>query len=289
MGGRASFAAAVLGTMAIDLVAAAAVAGSPAYPWHPAGEGGETLAQRTPPPAGYRRLSGPPGSFAAWLRGLPLRPPGTPVHLFDGRERANGQVAFAVLDLDVGTRDLQQCADAVIRLRAEYLRASGRDADIVFRLTSGDAAPWVRWRSGERLRVAGRHVSWVHTAAPDSGYHAFRAYLDAVFTYAGSASLAGELEPVADPADILPGDVFIQGGFPGHAVLVADVAEDAQGRRQFLLVQSYMPAQDIHVLVNPESPGSPWYPARAAGTLRTPEWTFSYGDLRRFAAELENR
>jgi hypothetical protein len=103
-----------------------------------------------------------------------------------------------------------------------------------------------------------------------------------VFTYAGSASLAAELVAVADPAEIRPGDVFIQGGFPGHAVLVTDVAEDSAGERILLLLQSYMPAQDIHVLTNPSSPISPWYSARKEGVLQTPEWTFRYSDLRRF-------
>jgi hypothetical protein len=78
--------------------------------------------------------------------------------------------------------------------------------------------------------------------------------------------------------------VFIQGGFPGHAVLVADVAEDARGRRAFLLVQSYMPAQEVHVLRNPAAPASPWYTARSSGVLETPEWVFRFADLRRFPA-----
>ena len=87
---------------------------------------------------------------------------------------------------------------------------------------------------------------------------------------------------VADPSKVLPGDVFIQGGFPGHAVLVADVAQNGHGERMFLLVQSYMPAQDIHVLRNLTHSESPWYPALMEGTLKTPEWTFLYSDLRRF-------
>ena len=57
--------------------------------------------------------------------------------------------------------------------------------------------------------------------------------------------------------DIRPGDFFIQGGFPGHAVVVLDVVEDPAGRRAFALAQSYMPAQDVHVLDNPDRPGSP--------------------------------
>ena len=46
------------------------------------------------------------------------------------------------------------------------------------------------------------------------------------------------------------GDVFIQGGFPGHAIIVVDLAENEVGEKCFLVAQSYMPAQEIHVLKN---------------------------------------
>ena len=67
-------------------------------------------------------------------------------------------------------------------------------------------------------------------------------------------------------------------------MLVADTAENAQtGEKRFLLVQSYMPAQEMHVLKNPAAgDGSPWYPAAFDGELVTPEWTFAAGSLRRW-------
>ena len=255
---------------------------APDYPWHREQASHDSLAKRIPPPTGFTRLPSRDGSFATWLRGLPLRDSGTVVRLFDGREKTYQGGAFAVVDIDVGSKDLQQCADAVIRLRAEYLLVSGCTDRIAFDFTSGHPARWSDWRVGRRPVVSGNKVSWVLQDDPDSSYTSFRNYLNSVFTYAGSYSLARELKAVADPATVLPGDVFIQGGFPGHAVLVADVAEDAQGQRIFLLVQSYMPAQDVHVLLNPTSGASPWYPALRQGNLETPEWTFSYADLRRF-------
>ena len=102
--------------------------------------------------------------------------------------------------------------------------------------------------------------------------------------YSGSASLSKELKPVRDPLTVRIGDMFIRGGFPGHAVLVADVAENHSHDRVFLLIQSYMPAQEIHVLRNPSSllKLSPWYRAKAKGSLITPEWVFQYTDLKRF-------
>src|SRR5262245_19513806 len=71
------------------------------------------------------------------------------------------------------------------------------------------------------------------------------------------------------------GDVFIQAGYPGHAVIVVDVAKDRQGHKVFLLAQSYMPAQDMQILRNPELRAlGPWYDANFGAILRTPEWTF---------------
>lgn len=116
----------------------------------------------------------------------------------------------------------------------------------------------------------------------DDGYSNFREYLEIVFMYAGSASLEQELGSVADATNLRVGDVFIEGGFPGHAVLVIDVAENEAGDRVFLLAQSYMPAQDIHILRSFEDI-NPWYRAQSKGVLRTPEWDFDYEDLKRFS------
>ena len=248
------------------------------YPWLSAAS--TTTVQTIPPPAGFTRLPANEHSFGRWLRGLPIR--SGPVHLYDGRLKSNQSAHHAVVIIDVGTKDLQQCADAVIRLRAEYLFAEGLGDQIAFHFTSGDLAEWAKWRDGWRPRVRGSKVAWATTAAKNATYACFRGYLDTVFTYAGSASLARELKAADDPQAIKPGDVFIKGGSPGHAVIVVDVAATAAGERVFLLAQSYMPAQEIHILRNPGSAASPWYPAAATGELRTPEWTFRYEDLRRF-------
>jgi hypothetical protein len=244
----------------------------------------ETLAVRIAPPAGFERKPVPNGSFAQWLRNLPLKTGRPDVHLYDGRPKANQGVHAAVVDIDTGNKDLQQCADAVIRLRAEYLYSRGEMTRLHFNFTSGDAAYFARWSEGFRPAVQGNRVTWQKSASPDDSYRSFRTYLNMVFVYAGTASLERELQKVHDTRDVRAGDVFIQPGYPGHAVLVVDVAEDSHtGRRVFLLAQSYMPAQDIHILRNPAGgPLGAWYDSDFGPTLKTPEWTFAAGHLRRF-------
>ncbi|MEW5850392.1 MAG: DUF4846 domain-containing protein [Myxococcota bacterium] len=242
----------------------------------------DTVVDRVPPPSGYTRVPAAAGSFGAHLRALSLKPGQPPVRLYDGREKRNQGAHLAVYALSVGEQDLQQCADSIIRVRADWLRAQSRDDEICFRFTSGDAASWKRWRNGERPQVKGNRVKWATTAARDDGERTWREYLETVFMYAGTYSLRREMTAVADPRDVRMGDVFIQGGFPGHVVIVVDVAENPDGDRVFLLAQGYTPAQDFHLLRNPSSATSPWYRAEDEGELVTPEWTFQRADLRRF-------
>jgi Domain of unknown function (4846) len=275
-----------LGGLAALMLLAPAGAGAQTadYRWPRSAAASETLAARIAPPLGFERVRTEPGSFADWLRGLPLKAQGAPVLLYTGALKARQDVHVAVVDIDVGTRDLQQCADAVMRLRAEWLFAAGRVQEISFNDTgAGKPIAFARWASGERPRISGRTLAWSRIAPPDAGYASFRRYMDTVFAWAGTHSLERELRPVP-LAGIAAGDVFIMGGFPGHAVLVADVVESpATGEKRFLLLQSYMPAQDIHVLKNPAgADGSPWYPLAFGERLVTPEWTFPRDSLRRW-------
>jgi hypothetical protein len=244
---------------------------------------GKTIDSRFLPPPGFARQAAPDGSFAAFLRRLPLKPDGAQVRLYDGRLKPDRGVYAAVVDLAIGRRDLHQCADAVIRLRAEYLFAQRRFDEIRFRFSSGFLAEYSRWRRGERIVVNGDRARWQPTGRGGDDAQDLWRYLETVFTYAGTASLARELE-LASGAGPAIGDVFIQPGHPGHAVIVVDrVVDPASGRALFLIAQSYMPAQELQVLRNPNDAGvSPWYAAGFGATLRTPEWTFSAGDRRRF-------
>ena len=213
-----------------------------------------------PLPKDYLRVKTDSNSFAEWLRDITLKENKT-VYLYDGRKKNNQQAQFAVLEISVSNKDLQQCADAVMRLRAEYLFDQKKFNEINF--------------TDNEQTVYSFNLPYTKIN--------FTKYLERVFGMCGSASLSKQLKPVVDFNTIQPGDVLIRGGFPGHAVIIIDVAKNAAGKKIFMLAQSYMPAQDIHILVNPVNEAiSPWYEIDEKSKIVTPEYLFYKSELKRW-------
>ncbi len=245
---------------------------------------GTIIETRILAPEKFQRTIVNENSFAYYLRNLPLKPHGSEVMLYDGTIKPNYETYDAVLDLRIGTKDLHQCADAVMRLRAEYLWNQKRYADIHFNFTNGFRVDYTNWMEGKRVVVKGNDSYWLDKYEPSNTYQDFWNYMEVIFSYAGTLSLSKELITVK-LEDLKIGDVFIWGGSPGHAVLVIDIAENSINKEKIiLLAQSYMPAQEIQILQNPNnSKLSPWYAVSEIGEqLKTPEWIFSRKDFKRF-------
>ena len=243
---------------------------------------GQTIGTRILPPIGFKRMNVSTSSFANYLRQLPLKPQGSEVLLYDGRTKHNYNVYEAVVDLPIGKRDLHQCADAIMRLRAEYLWNEKQYDQIHFNFTNGFRVDYSKWMKGQRIAVNGNQVSWTNRRSPSNTYADFWKYMEIIFAYAGTLSLDKELHAINISA-LSIGDVFIHGGSPGHAIIVVDVAVDSDNNEKlFLLAQSYMPAQEIQILKNPNDENSPWYSVDFGEILQTPEWTFKRSDLKRF-------
>jgi Domain of unknown function (4846) len=232
------------------------------------------------PPTGFKRDK--TTDFGLFLREIKLKKDKT-VYLFDGHLKGNQTAQFAVLDVSVGDRDLQQCADAVMRMRAEFLYAQKQFDLIRFKDGDGFSMDFGKWIKGNRIVFSQNKLSWQTCETCNASRESFTKYLNTVFAFAGTATLAKELKPINNLKDIEIGDVFIKGGSPGHAIIVMDVAVNAEGKKVFLLAQSYMPAQDIHILRNPSNAQlSPWYSTDFGDVLETPEWDFTKEQLKRF-------
>ncbi len=236
----------------------------------------DALHQRISPPPGFTRVTTTPGSFGEWLRNLPLAKNPSPVVTYKGDILLpeNHENVAAVVSIDTGHDDLQQCADSVIRLHAEWKWSQGA-RDMNYKAAAGTAMPYARWMQGERIVQDGNAIRWKAQSKPDpeGGDHAsFRRYLDAVFMWANTGALANQASKIK-LEQLRPGDFFILPGSPGHAVLVLDMAQNEAGKKLVLLGQGFMPAQSFHVLrpnrserwfeINPTAEGvqTPFWPA----------------------------
>jgi len=244
---------------------------------------GMNINDRYNPPQGYTRVELEEDSFGSFLRNQQLKPYGELVEYYDGRfKNSQGRVYDSVFDINIGDRDLHQCADAIMLLRAEYLYSQERYDDISFHFVSGFNAEYSKWRQGNRIKVDGNDVKFYKATEADNSYKTFRKYMEIVMAYASTLSLEKELVSV-DVNDIQIGDVFIKGGSPGHAIIVVDLAKNEEGESIFILAQSYMPAQQTQILINAKDKNiSPWYSLKDETKLDTPEWDFNLDKLKRF-------
>lgn len=244
---------------------------------------GIRLVNKIKPPLSYTRIELEGNSFGSYLRNFKLKPHGSKVHYYNGEIKSR-DVHVAVLDMDVGDKDLQQCADSIIRLRADYLYEEDRFEDISFNLTNGFQTPYKKWMNGYRVKVKGNTTTWIKKYDNnENDYKVLKSYLEFIYSYAGTLSLSKELKSV-DYMSMKVGDVFIRGGSPGHGIIVMDMAVNDEGERIYMLAQGYMPAQEMHVLLNPrDKEMSPWYKLDENDTeIITPEWTFTTSELKRF-------
>lgn len=241
---------------------------------------GNTVAERFQTPEGFTRSSDISG-FAEFLRNYKLYKDGKKVKLYDGSDKGNQSAHAAVLKMKVVDGDLQQCADSVMRLYAEYFYQSKQYDKMNFHLVNGFSVEYSKWRQGMRVSVNGDNTSWVSQASPSDSKQSFEQYLRFVFAYASTLSMEKESKKIKKE-QIQAGDLFIYGGSPGHVVMVLDVCENSSGEKAFLLGQGYMPAQQFHVLKNPLHEEDPWYYVSELGyPFHTPEYSFQKGSLRR--------
>ena len=200
-----------------------------------------TIEEAFPPPEGAERVASE--GYGAWLRTLDVADADVPVRTHDGREVGH---KARVVELPMVSGDLQQCADSLIRLRATWQLANGEE--VAFHATSGDLMPYARYAAGEQPYVKDERIAW-----KAGGTGELEGYLGRVFIWAGTHSLE-HLDTVGSD-QVVPGAMLVQGGFPGHAVVLLDVAVD--GDRTYVLVgEGYMPAQDFHVELGPHDG---WY------------------------------
>lgn len=218
---------------------------------------GHTQETRILPPEGYTRTAAAEDSFLAFMRQQPVYDNGSMIYAFDG-DHLSGINAAAVYTLSVGSEGYQQCADSIIRLWSDYFWSTGQTDRIAFHLSNGFLCDYESWRSGRRVLAFGEWAHWVKLKGWNDSEQEYRNYLVTVMRYAGTLSLEAESVPIT-PQEARAGDILCHGGAPGHAVVLADEAENEAGERCFLLAQGFIPAQSCHIIAGFGGADSPWY------------------------------
>ena len=241
-----------------------------------------TIQSRVNIPHGYKRVAYPEGSFENYLRNYKLKPFGSKIINYDDSEYFWQGGHVGILEVPVPKNGLQQCADALIRIRSEYLWDTNRKDEIGFNFTSGHYCSWTSYANGYRPKINGSRVSFHKTASVDHSKSNFYKYLNLIYTYSGTLSLYHELESVK-AKDLKIGDMLIKGGSPGHIVMLCDEVVNDKGETLFLLFQGNTPAQSVHLVKNLEDNTiSPWYQLEDDAIIPVSNYTFGSAKFVRF-------
>ncbi len=244
---------------------------------------GATIKSRVNVPKGYKRVVYPKHSFQEYLRNYKLKPFGSKIINYDNTEYFWQLGHVGILDIPVPKNGLQQCADALIRVRSEYLWDKNRKNDIGFNFTSGHYCSWQKYAEGYRPKIKGSKVSFHKTAAKNYSKENFYKYLNLIYMYSGTLSLYNELPKISDAKQLKIGDMLIRGGSPGHIVIICDEAINTKGEKLYLLFQGNTPAQSVHLVKNLEDASiSPWYKLEKDAVIPVSNYTFESSKFVRF-------
>ena len=244
---------------------------------------GATIAERILVPENFSRAEYPEGSFSKYIQQYPLKAFDAKIINYDGEEYVYQKGHVGILEVPVPSNGLQQCADALIRLQAEYLWEQNRKSEIGFNFTSGHHCSWTKYAEGYRPKINGNKVTFSKTASANHSEDNFYNYLNLIYMYAGTQSLYDELSKIKKVEDLEVGDMVIKPGFPGHIVMIVDKATNANGEILFILAQGNTPAQSVHVLKNLSNTAiNPWYNLELDAYLEIPTYYFDQTKFVRF-------
>ena len=242
-----------------------------------------TIKSRVNVPDGYKRVTYPEGSFETYLRNYKLKKFGSKIINYDDTKYYWQQGHIGILEVSVPSNGLQQCADALIRIRSEYLWNNNRKDEIGFNFTSGDYCSWLNYADGYRPKINGNKVSFSKTASVNHSKDNFYKYLNLIYIYSGTLSLYNELPKVNFAKDLKIGDMLIKGGTPGHIVMITDEVVNENGEKLFLLFQGNTPAQSVHLVKNLEDSSiTPWYQLEKDAVIPVSNYTFNSSKFVRF-------
>lgn len=242
---------------------------------------GTTLSTRINAPAGYVRISAEQGSLGSFLRDYAMKEHNAKVLLYDGSEKNNQTAHAGIFMLPLENKNLQQYADSIMRVYAEYYLSTKQYEKIVFSYSDGFKAEYAKWIEGNGINVKDGKAKWVKNDKNNNTYESFQEYMRLVFAYAGIWSMKDESSSI-ELKDAQIGDVFFATDDGGRVAMIVDICQNADGKKAYLLASGGKPAQEFVLLNNPLHTDDPWYyEDEIVYPLDTPEFDYKEGSIRR--------
>ena len=186
-------------------------------------------------PVGYTRVE---GSYAEFMRKLPLKKRGSMVQLYTGGDAHFQWLSTGVIDLPMLSNS-EQCADMTIRLRAEYLFSQSHYSEIRFQDVNGNTLQYQGGSSRSALEMFLKHA----------------------YEVCSTFSVSHETQP-RPISEVQPGDVLV---YParkiegmGHALIVIDVAKKGN-KVAIMCAEGNTPARELHIVRNLNPVENPWF------------------------------
>jgi hypothetical protein len=241
------------------------------------------------PSSDYKRIQIQEKSFAAMLRNLPLKSPGSDVLNYRGGIFKSGQdtsVAF-VVDLDIQGRRLEQCMDILVRLYAEYLWRRNQVDHFKLPLPGGYWLSWKDWEAGFRPVFKGIDITMHKLSDFDDSYQSYLTYLNTVYAESHTQQFYHALQSLKRE-DVQIGDIIIRKGTKGHAIMIVDLAMSKSGEMIALIANGDTPACELFLLNHKRD--KPWIPFNfKSELLDLPlKRTMGWDGLRRFQLPKED-
>jgi hypothetical protein len=237
------------------------------------------------PPEGFERVYN--DDYSKFLRQFPLKKNNI-VKYHSGEEKPNYDIWDAVFDYDLGTHKYHECADAVIYLYSKYNWVAKNYQNLEFHTKLGTSLKYNDYLNGVKYKGNDNWTDlindWANPKPRLNNLKNFEAWLKIVWGWANTYSIDEYNSIKINILDMRPGDFFVR-SYPnrfGHAINVVDiVVNQTNNKKMYMLSQSYMPAQETHILINPQN-GSVWYTLDEFNDIVTPEWSFTVNELKRF-------
>lgn len=177
-------------------------------------------------PPDWERIPAVPRSFGEYIQQLSFKRTDS-TYFWNGTSGIYHNVA-AVHMLDRMSQN-QQCADIIMRLYSEYMISKNKK---------------IIWHS-----VNGQEKTW-------DGHDLYR-YLNDIYNYSNTFSLY-KYDSYAIPLNRMqPGDILVIPGFPGHAVIIADVIKK-DNRFSVAVIEGFTPAVHPFLYKSGKSVYIPW-------------------------------